>query len=186
MGTRAVLLTGQLRLLVLVCLAVLLAGPAVNADLPGEYEVKAAYLYNFARFVEWPAAALPPADKAFVVAVLGDDPFDGALESALAGKQILQRPLIVRHVDRPEDASGAQIVFISASEAPQLERALALLSGRSVLTVGESEGFARQGGMIGFRVEARKVRFDINPQEAARARLKISSQLLRLATVVGR
>jgi hypothetical protein len=158
-------------------------GPGAFAQ-PLEYEVKAAFLYNFALFVEWPPTALPARGQAFVVAVLGEDPFGDALETALAGKQIMQWDLAVRRVARVEAAAGAQIVFISASESPRLDRVLGALAGRGVLTVGDMDGFARQGGIIGFRMEERKVRFDINPQEATRAHLKISSQLLRLAHVV--
>jgi uncharacterized protein DUF4154 len=173
------------RTLALAALCVAWPPVAVRADLPTEYEVKAAYLYNFARFVEWPPAALPAAGQSFVVAVLGVDPFGGALEATLAGKRIMQRDLSVRRVTRVEEAAGAQIVFISASESPRLTRVLTALEGQGVLTVSDMDDFARQGGMIGFRMEQRKVRFDINPQPAARARLKISSQLLRLAQVVG-
>lgn len=170
----------------LVLFALCLASPpaAGRADLPTEYQVKAAYLYNFARFVEWPPASLPAAGKTFVVAVLGVDPFGGALDATLAGKQIMQRDLTVRRVARVEDAAGAQIVFISSSESPRLTHVLSALAGHGVLTVSDMDDFARQGGIIGFRMEQRKVRFDINPRQAARARLKISSQLLRLAQVV--
>ena len=152
---------------------------------PTEYEVKAAFLYNFARFVEWPRDVVPPDGASFRIAILGEDPFGPALESALSGKRVLEHPLEVTRVKRAEDALAAHIVFVSASEAPRLERVLRVLGGHSVLTVGDTDEFARRGGIIGFRTDERRVRFEINPDEAARARLKLSSHLLRLARVVG-
>jgi hypothetical protein len=170
------------RALAALCLA-LWPGVSTPAG-PSEYEVKAAFLYNFARFVEWPDDTVPAAGAAFQIAVLGEDPFGAALEDALAGKRILEHPLAVRRVKRAEDAVAAHIVFISASEAPRIERVLRVLAGHSVLTVGDTRDFARQGGIIGFKTEERKVRFEVNAQEAARARLKLSSHLLRLARLV--
>ena len=177
--------TGRaLRHLALAALCLCFPPAASRAGLASEYEVKAAFLYNFARFVDWPEGTLAGSERPFVIAVIGDDPFGPALEATLAGKQVMQHPLALRRVDRAEDAVAAQIVFISASETPRLERVLQALAGHSILTVGETEDFALRGGMIGFRTEERRVRFDINQREAARARLRISSQLLRLANVV--
>jgi hypothetical protein len=168
-------------------LAVCLLGSSTAAGLeadahPGEYAVKAAFLYNFARFVEWPPE-LPPGP--FVVAVLGTDPFGSALDSTFANKSIQGRQLDIRRVTRPEDAGDAQVVFIATTEARQLREILKALGSASVLTVGESEGFALAGGIVGFRMSGNRVRFDINLGQASRARLRISSELLKLARVVG-
>jgi hypothetical protein len=151
-----------------------------------EFDVKAAYLYNFARFVEWPAQAGAGAGVAppFVVAVLGDDPFGSTLDETLAGKAIGERPFVVRRVSTPEAAAGAQIVFVSASERSRLPHVLRVLEQAGALTVSDLPGFAERGGMIGFRKEGRKVRFDINPGSAERAGLTLSSQLLKLARIV--
>jgi len=148
-----------------------------------EYDVKAAYLYNFAKFVEWPP---PDAEGArrFVIAVLGDDPFGRTLEETLAGKTVGDRSFAVRRVSTPEQAEGAQIVFVSASEWARLPHVLRVLDGAGALTVGDMRQFAERGGMIGFRMEGRKVRFDINPEPVERAGLRMSSQLLRLARIV--
>ena len=149
-----------------------------------EYDVKAAYLYNFAKFVEWPPPDEESARRRFVIAVLGDDPFGRTLEETLAGKTVGDRSFAVRRVSTPEQAEGAQIVFVSASEWARLPHVLRVLDGAGALTVGDMRQFAERGGMIGFRMEGRKVRFDINPEPVERAGLRMSSQLLRLARIV--
>lgn len=145
---------------------------------PTEYEVKAAYLYNFVRFVEWPAAAR---EEPFVVAVLGDDPFGPALDEAFSG----DHSATIRRIHDPDEASKAQILFIGASEAASLPSIVRALSGHSVLTVGDAPEMARKGTIIAFRMEGNRVRFDINLRRAESARLKLSSQLLKVATIVG-
>lgn len=152
---------------------------------PTEHEVKAAFLYNFARFVEWPKEAWASPDQPFVVGVLGEDPFGETLDRTLAGKTVAERPIVVRRLSSSEGAHEVQILFVSSSEGPRLARILYALTDIPVLTVGEPSGFAEQGGMIGFRTEDRRIRFDINTERAQRAGLRISSQLLKLARIVG-
>lgn len=151
---------------------------------PSEYEVKAAYLYHFVRYVEWPDDLDDPGAP-FVVAILGDDPFGSALDDAFSGKTLADRPATVVRIHQPEDAATARVVFISASESAALPRIMQVLSGRSVLTVGDVSEMARRGAIIAFRVDGNKVRFDINVDRAEHARLKLSSQLLKVATIVG-
>jgi hypothetical protein len=160
----------------------LLAGHAVTQPVT-EYEVKAAFLYNFTRFVEWPPDALARSDV-FIIGILGRDPFGGALDAAVQGKNVLQKELAVRRFATAREASGSQILFISPSEEARLPLVLRELEGANTLTVGETDGFARRGGMIEFRIESNRVRFDINVVTAERAKLKLSSQLLKLARVV--
>ncbi len=153
-------------------------GPA-EAPRPGEYDVKAAFLYNFAKFVKWPEEqTLGPT---FIVAVLGEDPFRGILEKTLTGKTILERTVEVRRLSTPEAAGKVQILFIGSSEKPRLADILKTLEGRSVLTVGEMDSFSDRGGMITFKLKNDIVRFDINLAQVERAHLKMSSQLIRLA-----
>jgi hypothetical protein len=165
----------------------------VIALLPGEGHaqtaatasaLKAAFLYNFAKFVEWPPEARPGDGQAFVVAVLGNDPFGRALDEAFSGKTLFGHRSVVRRVETLEEARRAQIVFVSSSEDKKLEQVLSVLARPGVLTVGEMEGFARRGGIIGFRMDQRRVRFDINAGRASQARLKLSSELLKLARIV--
>ncbi len=151
---------------------------------PTEYEVKAAFLYNFAKFVKWPDGA-PGAT--FVVAVMGDDPFGEILDRTFAGKTIDGQKIEVRRIHTPTPPSDARIVFIGASEKPHLAQILKSLEGGSALTVADMEGFTERGGMIAFRLRSEVVNFDINLDQVERARLKMSSQLIRLArNVIGR
>ena len=154
-------------------------GPAGGAERPKEHEVKAAFLYNFAKFVKWPADGGP--GKTFVVAVLGEDPFGAVLDRTFAGKTLAERPVEVRRLAVADESADVQLLFVSASERARLPQVLKALEGRSVLTVGELDRFDEKGGMIAFRVRDDVVRFDVNLAELERARLKMSSQLLRLA-----
>jgi len=151
----------------------------------GEYDIKAAFLYNFARYVEWPAGRLPPAGEAFVFTVLGEDPFGEALDAMIRGRTIHDRPLTVRRVARIEDVGDSQILFISRSEVEDLPRILQRLEAAPILTVGETPQFAERGGMIRFRRDGERIAFDINVASAERAGLRVSSQLLKLARIVG-
>ncbi len=151
---------------------------------PSEYAVKAAYLVKFADYVDWPAAT-SSGDGAMVIAVLGTDPFGTVLDEILASKQARGRKVVARRFSRIEDAAQqASILFISSSERDDLTRILRSLDGRPVLTVGDMDHFASQGGIVGFRVQGKTVRFDINVEEAEKAGLKLSSQLLKLARIV--
>jgi len=162
-------------------LTLVLAGllEPVEAPRPTEYEVKAAFLYNFAKFVKWPDEKRLGAT--FVIAVLGEDPFGGVLDKMLAGKTILDRKVEVRRIGTSEAGSRAQILFVGSSEKPRLAEILKVLQGTTVLTVGEMDGFTDRGGMIAFKLRNDVVRFEINLDQVERARLKMSSQLIRLA-----
>ena len=147
-----------------------------------EYKVKAAFLFNFPKFVEWPAQSFKgPADP-IVIGVLGRNPFHDALPDALAGKKINGRSFQVREISDISQAAGCQILFVASSER---KRALDLLSGiTGVLTVGETAKFADEGGVINFKIEAGNVRLQINLEAARRQRLHISAKLLSLAEIV--
>ncbi|MGE0704679.1 MAG: YfiR family protein [Vicinamibacterales bacterium] len=149
---------------------------------PEEYQVKAAYLYNFGRFVEWPAT-LAVGDE-FPVCVIGIDPFGTQLDDAAAGLKIEERPVSVRRVDAPVDARSCRVLFIGETDAPGLARILAALSGAGVLTVGESASFAQRGGMIQFVSDGSRVRFIVNRAAAESAGLGLRADLLRVASRV--
>lgn len=164
----------------------LVAPPAARAGPPPtEYQVKAAFLYNFARYVEWPAEAFRDGSSPIVVAVLGQDPFGRALDEQLEGKTVGGRRLEAKRVARPEDAVGAHIVFVSLAEEERLERALRAIGSAHILSVSDIDRFAERGGVIGFYWDESKVRFSINVGAADREGLKLSSQLLKLARIVG-
>ncbi|HUJ15343.1 MAG TPA: YfiR family protein [Thermoanaerobaculia bacterium] len=154
-----------------------------GAERAGEYQVKAAFLLKFASYVDWPEGK-SSADP-FVVGILGEDPFGAVLDEMLAGEAIRGRPLVARRFESASDAAReADILFISASEQSNLPRILETVDARPVLTVGDMDRFASRGGIVGFRVEGTSVRFEINLQQAEKARLKMSSQLLKLARIV--
>ncbi len=150
---------------------------------PTEYEVKAAYIYNFAKFVRWPKNALANGNENIRVCVLGDDPFGPSL-SAIEGKTAADKRIAVRRTTSPQNARGCEIVFISGSEAGHVRHIIRTIGGSPVLTVGDTEGFAEQGVIINFFMEKNTVRFEINPKAAARAGLRLSSNLLRIARIV--
>ncbi len=149
-----------------------------------EYQIKAAFIFNFAQFVEWPPEAFPEKETPLVVGVLGDDPFKGFLGELLHGEKAGNRPLGIEYYRRVEEIKQCHILFISNSESKRLAQILARLKDRSILTVGEADGFAVNGGMIRFLPEGSKVRFRINNEAARAVRLSISFKLLRLAEIV--
>jgi hypothetical protein len=157
---------------------------------PPDYRVKAAFIYNFGKFVEWPAAAFASADAPLVIGMLGGDPFHGDCERIVAHKSINGHPVIVRQINRPagarqppdySDLKSCHILFISASESGNLPVILDALKDASVLTVTDNlDRFAASGVIINFVMENESVRFEINDHAAHRAGLKISSKLLTL------
>lgn len=150
---------------------------------PGEYQVKAVYLYNFSRFVEWPAQKIPANNNSFAICVLGKDPFGSALDATIAGESIGGKGVIVRRISKPGEALDCQIVFVSASEGKQLKEDLAALNA-GVLTVSDIPGFSERGGMIQFVADGDKIRFEVNLSNATDSGLVLSSDLLKVAVVV--
>jgi hypothetical protein len=146
------------------------------------FQVKAVYLFNFGKFIVWPAASAK--DSSFAICVLGRDPFDGFLDATLAGEKIDNRALVARRIANPREAAGCRILFISSSESAHLKEVLANIDKSGVLTVSDISGFAGSGGMIEFILKDNKVRFEVNLTAAEKAGLTLSSQLLKVATDV--
>lgn len=172
----------------LLCLLVQVALAGSPGEIPPpsslEYQMKAAFLYNFAKFVEWPARGSGDRDGQIRVCILGKDPFGPVLEGVIQGKTVNNRSLAVRRIAYLEGATSCHLLFIGSSEKNRLEDIVEALKGTNVLTVSEIDRFAHRGGMINFLMENKKVRFEINVDAAALAGLKISSKLLQLATIV--
>jgi hypothetical protein len=162
------------------------AGPEASAQtaISREYEIKAVFLFNFAQFVDWPPEAAASPQAPLVIGVLGDDPFDGYLDDTVRGEKLNNRPFVVQRYRRVEDIDGCQVLFIGRTSPGELGRIMAALKGRSILTVGDTEGFAEDGGIIRFVTKNNRIRFRINVDAAQAAHLVISSKLLRLAEVV--
>jgi len=168
--------------LVLLAWALAPKAAAQEQDKPSDYQVKAAFLFNFGKFVEWPASAFTNARSPLVIGVLGGDPSHGDLGRVIADRQIGLRRVEVREIQSPSDWPGCQMLFMtSALSLSQVREALKDLNGASVLTVGEADGFCEAGGMINFVIENRQVHFEINNGAALAANLKISSKLVILA-----
>ena len=150
---------------------------------PDEYGVKAAFLFNFAKFVDWPTDAFKDDQSPVYLSILGDDPFGSALNS-LRDKTVRGRPLVIKCCKNIDQVTGSHILFIGPSEKGNLRSILNALKNSSILTVSETERFGQQGGMINFITVDNKIQFEINPEAAQRVKLKISSQLLKLARIV--
>jgi hypothetical protein len=168
-------------------LALLLAGAAFAVVMPTEYELKAAYLYNFAKFVEWPDWTFDQTGGAMVMGVLGGDPFGPALERLAAAQQVQGRRIAIKRGRSVGEMGFCHVLFIAAPQ-PDIgwDQTIRSASGPSRLLVGDGEHFAELGGGIGFFFEERRIRFVINVAATDRARLKVSSKVLALAKLIRR
>ena len=152
------------------------------AEPPSEYDVKAAFLLNFVKFVDWPPAAFADANSPIAICILGRDPFGLILDQLVEDETVNGRKVAVRRMSDPPAAKTCQLVFVEGT-GKEAARAVSAV-GRGVLTVGEGERFVRDGGIIGFVIENRRVRFDINRRAAETAGLTLSSKLLNVARAV--
>jgi hypothetical protein len=171
-----------------ICLSWLLL---VGVDRPsaqmaaGEYELKAAFLLNFGRFVEWPSSAFASSTSPFVLGIAGEDPLGARIDEVVAGRTIGGRTVQVLRLNDLDEATRCHIVFVSRALPPaRVAQLLGRLKGRSVLTVGESPGFPHRGGVINFTLEDGTVRFEVSQSNAEHNQLKVSSKLLGLAHLV--
>jgi len=146
-----------------------------------EYQLKAAFLFNFAKFIEWPPGSFPDASAPLRICIFGRDPFGDQLRNITNEKTVNKRKLEVADLLH---AKSCHILFIASPEKASMKQILEGLGGASVLTVGESKGFAEQGGMINFVLETDRVQFEVNRKAAEQAGLKISSKLLSVAKFV--
>lgn len=149
-----------------------------------EYEIKAGFLFNFTRFVEWPPDAFADPRSPIVLGVVGNSPVAALLSETAAGKIVNGRAVIVRRFREGEELRSCHIVFVSSSEEKHVLQILERLKGSQALTVGETAKFAQAGGMINFLVEGNKVRLEINLDAAATARVKISAKVIAVAQLV--
>ncbi len=173
------------------CLIALLESPLLlSAARPGadpdvsEYELKAAFLYNFARFVDWPDEGEDGRD--LKICILGDDPFGDAIDGVARGRQIRGRSITVTRLAGPDGADRCDVLFVSRSEKRRFSEITASLAGKPVLTVGDSPSFLESGGIINLELNEQKIAFSVNLAAANRTELTISSKLLTLARIVQR
>jgi hypothetical protein len=163
-----------------VALWIVIAQPASPASL-SEYEIKAAYLYNFSKFVEWPQGTFSAPEAPIKVCIIGSTPLGALFKEAVKGKTANGRGFLVVELASLPQAVSCNINFIGSSEADRVDELLRRVSGHPVLTVGDDESFAVRGGIIGLTTEQHRVRFEVNMAAARRAGLKLSSQLLKVA-----
>jgi hypothetical protein len=155
----------------------------VQAQASGEYQVKAAFLYNFLKFVDWPAQSFANDSSPFIIGVVGNDTFNSTIDQAVSGKTANGRPIVIKRFASSKALTYCHILFISPSERDRFRQILGT-TGSGVLTVSETDGFTQIGGIVNFTLVDSKVRFEINQSAAERAGLKISAKLLSLARVV--
>jgi hypothetical protein len=175
-------------------LPILLAAMALNAQNTSgsaEYLIKAGFIYNFANLVQWPSASFAQPDSPIVIVILGEDHFVTTLDHALDGKKVNARSFVIKRAKSISELQrtlgpqkDCQILYVSSSEMPHLSDAIQMLKGVPVLTIGETPGFARNGGIINLILEDNKVRFEVNVAAAKEADLNISSRLLALARII--
>lgn len=179
---------GRLALSLLLSAVLLCAGaPANAAPTTGrahEYALKSVFLFQFARFVTWPARSFRDESTPITIGILGEDPFGASLDEVVAGEAVGTRKLEVRRYGLIDQVGPCHILFISASEAERLPSILGRLRGHNVLTVGDTKDFAARGGIVGFAVDRNRLKLRVNLAAADSAQLTISSKLLRQAEVV--
>ena len=173
-------------LLVVAGAALIVSAPGLYAaDAPTENQVQAVFLFNFSRFVEWPAQVFAAPNDPFVIGIVGSDPFGARLDEAVRNEQINGHPLTVRRFHSIADVDNCQILFIDRSEIGRLGQILTALDHHSTLTVSQADGAAQRGVMIQFATENSRIRLRINVDAARAAGLTISSKLLRPAEIIG-
>jgi YfiR/HmsC-like len=162
-----------------------LFGGVCSADVPTEYQVKAVFVFNFSRSLEWSPQSFTAPNAPFVIGILGNDPFGARLDEAVRGEQIDQHPLLVRRFRTMDEIGACQILYMHRSEGAQLQQILLAIDHRSTLTVSDLDRASERGVMIQFATENNRIRLRINVESAHAAGLTISSKLLRSAEIVG-
>lgn len=162
----------------------LAASDPAAAQAVARHELEAAFVYNFTKFVEWPAESFSPSDPRFHVCLVGEDPFGGVLDQLVEGETVKGRPIVVTRHRRARDARWCQILVLPGSEAPESLAAVPGVREGLVLTVGSSEEFLAAGGLVRFRVRGGRLRLEVNDPARERSRLRMSSKLLQLSDLV--
>jgi hypothetical protein len=174
----------RLTRLIILCMLLLVPAPGTaRADGPAsrEYQLKAAFIYNFAQFVEWPASAFANPNAPFVIGVVGDSSLSATLEQAVKGKTAGKREIAIKSFSNVDSVQHCNILFVSASERDRMGDLIKRAANDSVLTIGDFDGFTAASGMVRFMTEDNKLRFEVNLDATNQGHLKFSAQLLKLA-----
>lgn len=175
---------GALGMIMRLCVWLVLLAPMTLTAQPREYQVKAAFVYNFAQFVLWPTTAFTNTAQPFEIGILGDNPFGKSLEETVKGETINGRQIVIVESSRIEKLAGCQILFITKSASAHLDDIFQKLDSKPVLTVSEDPNFLQHGGIINLYRDGPKVHFEINPDAAEKSGLKLGSELLSVGKVV--
>jgi len=165
---------------------VFLLAAALHGETPAvdEYQVKAAFLYNFAKFVEWPAGTFATSGQPIAICIAGQNPFGSTLEGMVRDKTVGDRTFVVRRLADPQSAGPCQILFIGGGERKRSRPWLEQTKNAAILSVGESDDFTASGGVVNFKLDGTRVRIQVCLEAADRAKLRISSKLLSLAEII--
>lgn len=157
---------------------------AYGAEQPTEYEVKAAFLFNFSKFIEWPSAAFENNQSPVIIGLVGENSMEEILTTLVKGEKVKNRAISIRRFSANDDLTPCHLLFVSRSEGNRTKAILDRLKKRCILTIGEMDDFLKLGGMISFVIVQENVRFDINQKALEQAGLKASSRLLAVARSV--
>ena len=156
-----------------------------ETDLPREYKIRVAFVYNFTKFIIWPeSSSVPGNTNEFIVAVLGDVPHMPFLQEFVGKNRIMGKRVVIKQFFLPEEIGPCHLLFIPTSQERKIKNILERIRGKPVLTIGDTDGYAKQGVIINFYIEKNRIKFEINVEAAERAGLRISSELLKLARIV--
>jgi hypothetical protein len=166
-------------------LLLLMASPQTISSqaVPEEYQVKAVFLYNFSRFIDWPESSFPTPNSPFVIGILGEDPFGNYLEETVRGEAVGTHVMTIHHFQNISDIENCHILFISYKDPDKIRKALDALAGKNILTVNENTNFAKMGGMIQFYDELSKIKLMINESAIKDTQIQISSKLMKVARI---
>jgi hypothetical protein len=158
------------------------AGDAAHLE-PSEYGLKSVFLYQFCRFMEWPDSAFSSPNDPLIIGVVGEDPFGPLLKEAVQGETYHGRPIRIEHYRSPRDIKRCHILFVSRDDTDQMSEITSMIAGKSVVTVGETDGFLDRGGMIALTADRNRVRLRVNASTLRAAKVDVSSKLLRVAEI---
>ena len=175
---------GFIKALSIFIVCILLTVQFAQAQTSSEYQVKAVFLYNFTRFVDWPATSFESANSPFVIGILGSDPFGTYIDETVSGESTGEHPIVIKRFKTVKDIDNCHILFINSTDAEAIKSILADTKEKKILTVSDANNFASLGGIIGFFIENNKIRMQINTEAAKAASLSISSKLLGVAKIL--
>lgn len=164
-----------------VWLGMLFSFTATAQQATPEYQVKAVFLFNFTRFVDWPPSSFESANSPFIIGIIGTDPFGSYIDETVSGETAGQHAIVVKRFKTIKEISNCQVLYIAATDDVQLKEIISECRDKPILTVSDISNFTLMGGVIGFVIESDKIRMQINTESAKAASLVISSKLLRLA-----